>query len=170
MEFFTTTAAKQIPTALRLPAFSRPDKRALDLGSMRAGGATHLQMLLEDAELTRRRGRWLSARTMEIYIQESSATMFFPQLPPETKEIIMQAANGFPKMLAKNDFLYEEPHSTSNMVYSVGGAVRKGTDGKRWEAWRKFGWDSIQWWSCETGQTERSKPETKRARQSTYIL
>lgn len=70
---------RQLLPVLLLPANSKPGCRALDLGSMCAGGATFLQMLLEDVELTRRRGRWLSARTMEIYLQESSATLFFPQ-------------------------------------------------------------------------------------------
>ena len=86
------------------------------LGSLRAGGSTYLQMLLEDSELTRRRGRWLSGRTMEIYPQESSATTYFPQLPPETKKRIMQAANSFATMLKKVIFLTKNYIKTMSLL------------------------------------------------------
>ena len=69
---------RQLLVALRLPATSRPDRRALDLGSMRAGGATHLQMLVEDAELTRRGGRWLSARTRRSTCRRVQQQCSFP--------------------------------------------------------------------------------------------
>ena len=114
------------------------------LGSLRAGGATYLQMLLEDSELTRRRGRWLSGRTMEIYPHESSATTYFPQLPPETKKRIMQAANSFATMLKKVIFFYQELYqdyipSSSSTCFSDCGEDRWTTDGKRREAWQKDG-------------------------------
>ena len=48
-------------------------------------GATHLFMLTEDTELVKRRGRWLAHRTMEIYLQEVNATVFFPRLSPKVK-------------------------------------------------------------------------------------
>ena len=104
-----------------------PGCRALDLGSMRAGGATFLQMLLEDAELTRRRGRWLSARTMEIYLQESSATLFFPQQPAATKERIMQAAQTFTNMLQKVK-LFRQNHIPTAAWYLL---VSAETDAKQ---------------------------------------
>ena len=62
--------------------------RRLDLGSLRAGGATWLLSVTEDsedAELVRRRGRWLSHRTMEIYIQEFSSIQFIHRLPEATQ-------------------------------------------------------------------------------------
>ena len=86
------------------------------LGSLRAGGATYLQMLLEDSELTRRRGRWLSGRTMEIYFQESSATTYFPQLPPETEKRIMQAANSFATMLKEVIFFTKNYIKTISLL------------------------------------------------------
>ena len=94
---------------------------------MCAGGATFLQMLLEDAELTRRRGRWLSARTMEIYLQESSATLFFPQQPAATKERIMQAAQTFTNMLQKVK-LFRQNHIPTAAWYLL---VSAETDAKQ---------------------------------------
>eukprot|EP00435_Cladocopium_sp_Y103_P035124 s3074_g9.t1 len=110
---------KQLLSALLLPCNSKADSRALDLGSMRAGGATHLQMLWEDAELTRRRGRWLSSRTMEIYLQESAATLFFPMQPPETKARIMHAANAFTRTLDKVQFFTRNFIPPSTWFYLI---------------------------------------------------
>lgn len=45
--------------------------RGIDLGSLRAGGASWMLMVSEDGEMTRRRDRWLSANLMEIYVQEA---------------------------------------------------------------------------------------------------
>ena len=75
--------------------------RGLDLGSLRAGGATWLLQTTEDSELVRRRGRWLNARTMEIYIQESSALQFLPSLPESTRKLLLNAISIFPLVLAK---------------------------------------------------------------------
>ena len=75
--------------------------RGLDLGSLRAGGATWMLQTTEDSELVRRRGRWLNARTMEIYIQESSALQFLPSLPDSTRKLLLQAITIFPQVLAK---------------------------------------------------------------------
>ena len=47
--------------------------RALDLGSLRPGGATWLLQVSEQSEMVRRRGRWISARVMEVYLQEVGA-------------------------------------------------------------------------------------------------
>lgn len=75
--------------------------RGLDLGSLRAGGATWLLQVCEDSELVRRRGRWLNSRTMEIYIQETSALQFLPALSSKTRSRILQAVTVFPQVLEK---------------------------------------------------------------------
>ena len=75
--------------------------RGLDLGSLRAGGATWLLQVCEDSELVRRRGRWLNSRTMEIYIQETSALQFLPALSSKTRGRILQAVTVFPQVLEK---------------------------------------------------------------------
>ena len=92
------TRFRQLLQALQLPTESSVGDRALDLGSLRAGGATHLLALTEDSELVRRRGRWISAKTMEIYLQEAAAITFFPSLLPATQDRIIAAASAFPKV------------------------------------------------------------------------
>ena len=82
-----------------------PYHRGLDLGSLRAGGASWLLMRSEDSELTRRRGRWISSKIMEIYVQEVTALQFMPNLPAPTKQLILAGVNSFPWVLAKADDL-----------------------------------------------------------------
>ena len=149
---------KQLLVALRLPSQSKPDRRALDLGSMRAGGATHLQMLFENPELTRRRGRWLSNRTMEIYLQEAASTVFFPHLPSETKAVIMQAANSFPDMLKKVAFFAEAQIPPTSWYW----LIQADTDGNRRE---KTGGLKVPKGSskcCGTARTENSIPSAEK--------
>ena len=95
------TRFRQLLRALKLPDQSTAGDRALDLGSLRAGGATHLLNLTEDSELVRRRGRWLASRTMEIYLQESAAVTFFLSQLPDTKARILQASQSFPEVSAR---------------------------------------------------------------------
>ena len=95
------TRFKQLLEAMGLPTTHGPHGRPLDLGSLRAGGATHLLLATEDSELVRRRGRWLSSRTMEIYIQESSATTFYPRLPEKVKAKVSMLAKAFPEAFQK---------------------------------------------------------------------
>ena len=91
---------KSLLTSLGLPTVSTSERRALDLGSLRPGGATFLLQLTEDSELVRRRGRWLSSRTMEVYLQESAATQFLPSLPAETRNHILLVAATYPSVWA----------------------------------------------------------------------
>ena len=58
-------------------------------------------MLSEDAERVRRRGRGLAARTMEVYVQEISATTFFPHLPSAVKAKVLGLASAFPGLLVR---------------------------------------------------------------------
>ena len=77
----------------------RKQHRPLDLGSFRPGGATHLLQLTEDSELVRRRGRWVTGKIMEIYIQEVSANTFFPSLDNHVQQTILTLAQAFPGVL-----------------------------------------------------------------------
>ena len=123
------TRFRQLLQALSLPTVSVPGQRALDLGSMRAGGATFLQMISEDSELTRRRGRWLSHRTMEIYLQEMSATMFFPLLDHDVKQRILLAARSFPMLLEKVRY-FTSCHIPPSTWYFLLSSATDETDGK----------------------------------------
>ena len=95
------TRFRQLLAAVGLPTKTQGQERPLDLGSLRAGCATHLLMITEDSELVRRRGRWLAHRTMEIYLQEIGATVMFPSLPVGVKTKVMQLAYAFPGLLEK---------------------------------------------------------------------
>ena len=70
--------------------------RGIDLGSLRAGGASWMLLTSEDWELTRRRGCWISNRIMEIYIQEILSLQFLPKLPERIKAQILSGAALFP--------------------------------------------------------------------------
>ena len=72
-----------------------------DLGSLRPGGATDLLFETEDSELVRRRGRWLSARVMEIYLQEVLASTYVSRLPLDVQERIEKLALVFPEVLER---------------------------------------------------------------------
>ena len=97
-------------------------KRKLDLGSLRAGGATWLLSVSEDAELVRRRGRWLNHRTMEIYIQEVSALQFIHRLPSPTQEKLYTLVRSFQDILSKAEqfVLVRTPPVAWFSLYSVG--------------------------------------------------
>jgi hypothetical protein len=60
--------------ALLLAALGIADSQGcshFNLSSLRPGGATHWLAQTEDAEFVRRKGRWLSTRVLEIYLQEA---------------------------------------------------------------------------------------------------
>ena len=64
--------------------------KQLDLGSLKASGATWLLQTSEDSELVRRRGRWLNSRTMRIYIQEVFSSQFVSCLRPPVRKHIFE--------------------------------------------------------------------------------
>ena len=90
------TRFKKLLEAIGLSTIPPDLQRGLDLGSLRAGGATWLLLESEDAELTRRRGRWISPKVMEVYCQESNAVQFLPRLSVEVRERILKGASIFP--------------------------------------------------------------------------
>ena len=95
------TRFRQLLRGIGLPVSRSQAGKPLDLGSLRAGGATHLLLVSEDSELVRRRGRWLASRTMEIYLQEAGSTQYFPLLPNDVKARVMSLAAAFPELLRR---------------------------------------------------------------------
>ena len=95
---FRNRFAKLI-AALSLDNLEGTRIKPLDLGSLRAGGATWLLQTTEDGELVRRRGRWINTKVMEIYIQEVSSVLFLPRLPKAARDKVLLAAASFPAML-----------------------------------------------------------------------
>ena len=59
----------------------------------------------EDADLVRRRGRWLSHRIMEIYVQEISALQLYPNLCESTKYNVLLGVQAFHELLPHVLFL-----------------------------------------------------------------
>ena len=57
---------KSVLSSLSLPSSSTNELRALDPGSLRAGGATYIIQMTECGELCRRRGRWANYKMMEL--------------------------------------------------------------------------------------------------------
>ena len=75
--------------------------KALDLGSMRAGGATWLLETTENGNLVQRRGRWISEKVMALYIQELTANIFMARLSEPVKNKILRLAHAFPHLSRK---------------------------------------------------------------------
>jgi hypothetical protein len=99
--------------AIKLPT-DGSESQHLDLSSLRPGGASWLLSCCEDSEMVRRRGRWATTRTMEIYLQEVFYVTFVERLPAATKEAIHTCAAGFPDLLKKAQFFTDAaiPSST----------------------------------------------------------
>ena len=82
-------------SALGLPTRKSHDSLPFDLGSFRPGGATDLLQRFEDSELVRRRGRWVSTKVLEIYLQEVSTAVFRTKLDQSTRSRIDSLAQAF---------------------------------------------------------------------------
>ena len=95
------TRLRQLLKAVGLQTERSIKGKPLDLGSLRAGGATWALMALEDSELIRRRGRWVNSKTMEIYIQEVSAVQYMGTLDPDVRANVILLAGIFPVLLEK---------------------------------------------------------------------
>ena len=89
----------QLLTSLGLPTEKKPGCRPFDLGSLRPGGATYILQVTENSDLVRRRGRWVSGRVMEIYLQETAVSTFLVRLDPQSRETIESLAKGFQSLL-----------------------------------------------------------------------
>ena len=81
----------------------RLNGKSLDLGSLRAGGATWILQQTEDGELTRRRGRWVNQRVMELYIQEVSCFQFLSAIPQKARNKVFALCDFFPDALRGAD-------------------------------------------------------------------
>ncbi len=93
------TRFRQLLQALNLPTVNQVGDRALDLGSLRPGGATWLLQQYESGELVQRRGRWLNYKVMQLYIQEVGAFQYLASLDIKTRQKILSLAEAFPLML-----------------------------------------------------------------------
>ena len=93
--------------SLGLPTEKLGRQVPYDLASLRAGGATHLLQRFEDAELVRRRGRWLSAKVCEIYLQEVSVATFAEAVPQPAYERITRISAASSAIVEKATYFLE---------------------------------------------------------------
>ena len=93
--------------SLGLPTERSGECTPYDLGSLRAGGATSLLQRFEDAELVRRRGRWLSSRVLEIYLQEINAVTYANRMSAAAFQKIQKLAAAYNDVLRRSiNFLH----------------------------------------------------------------
>ena len=78
-----------------------PGMQSLDLASLRPGGATWLLQVTEQSELVRRRGRWVTSKVMEVYLQEVSAARYLNCLDQFQKQRIFGLAYAFLSILTQ---------------------------------------------------------------------
>ena len=94
----TATLRKRFATlqaSLGLPVRRTATEVPYDLSSLRPGGATHLLHRFEDAEFVRRRGRWLSSRVCEVYLQEIAVSTYTNRLSPKVQQNIHKLADAY---------------------------------------------------------------------------
>lgn len=91
-----------LQAALGLATTRAANQTPYDLGSFRPGGATFYLHLFEDTEFVRRRGRWMSVRSMEIYLQEVATATFQQRLSETSKDRIRQLCLHFPRILVQS--------------------------------------------------------------------
>ena len=88
--------------AIGLPLSTLNGMKPLDLGSLRAGGATWLMQTTESSDFVQRRGRWINGRVTNIYLQETTALQYLKGLPKASVDRVMQLALVFPETLEKS--------------------------------------------------------------------
>ena len=91
----------RILSRLCLPCKLGEIPKPITLASLRAGGATWLISQSESSELVRRRGRWCSLRTMEIYIQEVMAETYINDISEQSRLKVFTASSLFLELLQK---------------------------------------------------------------------
>eukprot|EP00438_Fugacium_kawagutii_P001143 Skav218134 [mRNA] locus=scaffold759:371388:377624:- [translate_table: standard] len=68
-------------------------------------GATYWLSVTEDAEYVRRKGRWLSTRVLEIYLQETAVATFTEKITPVAMSRISRLCKDFSRILGKAIYL-----------------------------------------------------------------
>eukprot|EP00435_Cladocopium_sp_Y103_P034882 s2166_g9.t1 len=97
----------QLLQELDLPSKKTPGQTVFELGSLRPGGASWMLHATESPQTVQRRGRWASARVMEIYLQEVLVTTFTQKLRPKSRNLIEFYACGFASLLQQSIYFLE---------------------------------------------------------------
>ena len=70
-----------------------------ELSSLRPGGATFFLQLTEDGDYVRRKGRWLFAKVLEIYVQEAVVATYQSRLSSSSRKDVEFLAGSFHDIL-----------------------------------------------------------------------
>ena len=126
----------KVLSRLGLPIRSASNKKGLTLASFRPGGASYLISLTESGEMVRRRGRWISLKVMEVYLQEVASSTFMTDISTEAKQKVLQAMGHFADVLQMSIRLSEAmfPERTWNFFFQqeprgVAATVQMGGNG-----------------------------------------
>ena len=144
-------------TALSLPTRKEPDQVVFDLGSLRPGGASWMLHSTESPQTVQRRGRWASARVMEIYLQEVLVTTFTQRLRPQTREQIHFYASGFSSLIQQSILFLNAGIPTKAWFWLLKAASgleqdtgKDGVSGRFWhpsaDNHLQFGWCNLSAW------------------------
>ena len=111
---------KAVLAAIGLPTEHTPSIKALDPGSLRAGGASWLMQVTDSGDIVRRRGRWQNQRIMEVYVQEVGSLLYLQFLDPRTRQKVIQLASHFLTVLDRASSLESAkiPHNIWFLLYS----------------------------------------------------
>ena len=93
-----------LQASLGLPTSKSHEVCPYDLGSFRPGGATDMLQQFEDSELVRRRGRWVSTKVLEVYLQEVSTATFHTKLSETTRSKIERLAAAFTQIRLESQY------------------------------------------------------------------
>ena len=90
-----------LQTALGLVGGGESASPPYSLSSLRPGGATYWLQTTEDAEYVRRKGRWLSTRVLEVYLQESTFATYTQSMTLEAQSRVSSLVVHFNDILLK---------------------------------------------------------------------
>jgi len=111
---------KTVLSAIGLPTVHSTGMKALDPGSLRAGGASWLMQVTDSGDIVRRRGRWQNQRIMEVYVQEVGSLIYLQHLDPLTRQKVIELASHFTAVLNRAFSLESAkiPHNIWFLLYS----------------------------------------------------
>lgn len=111
---------KTVLSAIGLPTVHSKNMKALDPGSLRAGGASWLMQVTDRGDIVRRRGRWQNQRIMEVYVQEVGSLIYLQYLDPLTRQKVIELASHFTAVLNRAFSLESAkiPHNIWFLLYS----------------------------------------------------
>ena len=156
MPFSAATLRKRfraLLNAVGLPTEKAKGVLPFSLGSLRPGGATHLLNACENSELVRRRGRWLSTRVMEIYLQEVQVATFVRKLDPIVRGRLEAFSLAFSDVLQKVSFFLNTGVPPKTWLWLLRGEAGS-KDEDAGMKWQRFPDDCPKMWAARHHRTQ----------------